>query len=127
MTDLGLIPVWLFIIALMSVLQVGMLIAMALILRRTATRATETVDRIERTDLAPLIAHLHETLDDLRDGAARLRAADDDVRRAIANTADRADRAAFALKRRLWPALGLTRGIAAAVSTFAAHGGRRAS
>jgi hypothetical protein len=112
------IPVWLSLIALASVLQVTMLIAAVVIVARSARRIQTLATEIRRDQIAPLVSRAQLAVDEVQDVVARVRAYDDDVRRAVGRAGDRVHQVSELMRAGSWPLVGLVRGASAAFSVL---------
>jgi len=106
------------VIGVASIVQVtlvlGAIVAGVLAYRR-ATRAT---DDLRRDVLDPLVQRVNTVLADFHDVAGRVQAADDQVRDAMTRTARGVGHASAAVATKVWPVLGLARGVWAAVNAL---------
>jgi hypothetical protein len=109
------ITVWLGIIAVASALQVLLLTGAAVAGAMAYRRATDSADRLRREALDPVVRRLNAVLDDLHEVAGRVQSADDQVRDVVSRTTDRVGQAASIVGARLWPVLGIARGLRAAL------------
>jgi uncharacterized protein YoxC len=109
---------WLAVLAVAVVLQTllmsGAAIAVFLAIRRT----TETVDRIEHQYLSPLTSRVHAVTDDVQEVITRVRRADDAVRAQLGRLDGLAHVAGHAIGARVWPVVGLSRAVLAAVRSL---------
>lgn len=118
MTDTSDISLWLALIAIASLLQTLLLIAVGVVAWRTVRQARETVARFEQRQLTPLIKRVNDTVDDVRDVVARARAIDDDVRDKVDRAKGYAKSAATHAVVRMWPALAIGRAAYTAFASF---------
>jgi hypothetical protein len=109
---------WLGVIAVATSVQTLLLVAAAIAGWRVYRNTSAALERFERDHVAPSVARLNSTLDDVRDVASRVRSVDDRVRHALSSTGARAVRAASHVQSGIWPVFGLGRGLWAAVSAF---------
>lgn len=123
-TDTGAITVWLAVIAVASVVQVALLISAAVAGLIAYRRASAAVELLRRQTLDPVVQRVNTVLEDFHDVAGRVRAVDDQVRDAMSRTAGRVGQATSLVGTKVWPVLGLARGLWAAVDALR---GRRGS
>ena len=112
------IPVWLSLIAIASLLQVTMLIVAVAIVARSAHRMQTLAADIRRDQVAPLVARAHHAIDEVEDVVTRVRAYDDDLRRAVGRAGDRVHQVSDLVRTGSWPLVGLVRGASAAFSVL---------
>ena len=118
MIDISPLTTWVAIIAIASVLQSLLLLGGALMVWRSIKQGQDALERIERQHLVPLMARVNDTIGDVRDVTARVRQIDDDVRRTLTTSTERALDTAARVKSTAWPALALGRAVHDAVSSF---------
>ena len=114
---------WLSLIAIASVVQAALLVAVAIRLFRAAGAMRSKVDELHTRELAPLMTRARHLLDDVDDAVKRVRTMDDDVRHAVSSVGDRIDALASRLRRTVAPVAGVVRGARAALAVIA--NGRR--
>jgi hypothetical protein len=114
--DLGTTNFWLTLIAVASFGQLALLIVGGVVAYRSWRGMSERLDDFQRRQLAPAMGRLNAVLDDARDVLDRARRADDGVRRALDRTGAAVERAGWAARSRLWPMLGIIRGVRAALA-----------
>jgi hypothetical protein len=126
--DLGTTNVWLAVIAISSVVQLLIVIAMLVGAWRFYRRIETTVDRITREHIAPVSARAHQVIDDVEDVMARVRSLDDGMRKTWSRVGDGVSLATSTVRGRLWPVVGIMRGLKAGLAalgrTPAASSGR---
>lgn len=114
--------VWLAIIALSVLTQTLLFVGAAIVMHRRMSSAERRLHVFERDTLVPLLARIELALGEAQEALARVRRADDDIRRAW----DRAKQTAADLVQRAsaksWPVWGVVRGVRAAASTLARAG-----
>ena len=81
--DLATTNVWLAVIAITSVVQLLIVLALLVGALRFYRRLEKTVGDITEKHIAPVSARAHEVIDEIEDVMARVRTFDDDVRRTI--------------------------------------------
>jgi hypothetical protein len=111
------INIWLGIIAVATLSQAVVIVVGGLLLLRRVQKAEAALDAWVR-DVTPLIARVRLALDDLADLSARIRRADDQLSATLDKVSLGVDHAKTAVVARLWPAVGLVRGVAAAWRTI---------
>ncbi len=117
--DLGTTNVWLALIAVSSVVQLLIVLGIAISAFRFYKRMENTAERIAHDHIEPVSARAHKVIDEIEDVMTRVRTFDDDVRRTITRVGDGVGLATTAVRGRLWPVVGLLRGLRAGLSTFA--------
>lgn len=110
---------WLAILALSTLVETIVIIGVLVVAVVTMRRVSDQIARLQRDHVEPLAARLHAVADDVHDGIGRLQSADDEIRRVVARSATGAADAVKAARDRIWPAIGVARGVAAAVSFLA--------
>jgi CHASE1-domain containing sensor protein len=121
MIDITPLTTWVAIIAIASLLQSLMLLGGAFMAWRSIKQGQQALERLERQHLVPLVARVNDTIGDVRDVTARVRQIDDDVRRALTSSTEKALDTAARVKSTAWPALALGRAVHEAVSSFRRH------
>jgi hypothetical protein len=117
-TDPNAITVWLALIAVASLLQVALLFGTAIAGLVVYRRASLALDALQRQTLDPVVQRVTTVLEDVHDVAGRVRAADDQVRGAMSRTAGRMGKATWILGAKLWPVVGVARGLWAVVDAL---------
>jgi predicted metal-dependent enzyme (double-stranded beta helix superfamily) len=117
--DLGTTNVWLALIAISSVLQLLIVIALLAGSYRFFRRMEKAVDRISDELIAPVSARAHKFIDEAEDLMARARSFDEGVRRTLSRVGDGVGVASTVVKHRFWPVIGLLRGVKAGLATLA--------
>lgn len=112
------IPAWLSLIALASLVQVTALVAAVVIVARSARRIETLATEIRREQITPIVERAHHALDDVQDVVARVRAYDEDIRRAVDRAGDRVHQVSDLVRTGSWPLIGLVRGASAAFSVL---------
>lgn len=108
---------WLAIIAIASLLQAMVIVGAAVVAYRLTRQLNERITRIERETFDPLMRKISSIADGAEDVVARVQSADDNVRALISRGAAQLNQTRRTIGEQMWPALGLTRGIVAAVSS----------
>jgi hypothetical protein len=116
--DLGTTNVWLAVIAISSVVQLLIVIAMLVGAWRFYRRIETTVDRITREHIAPVSARAHQVIDDVEDVMARVRSLDDGMRKTWSRVGDGVSLATSTVRGRLWPVVGIMRGLKAGLAAL---------
>ena len=132
---------WLAVMAIAIVVQTLLMIGIAVVAWQALGKVTEALKDLEARHLAPLSARVSavsarvtEVADDVQEVIGRVRRADDAVRAQF----DRFDTAAHvaghaigsaghAIGSKVWPVVGLSRAVGAALRAFAARPSTRAS
>jgi Tfp pilus assembly protein PilN len=115
--DLQMTNVWLAILAISSALQlVGVCVGVMTIMRRMR-RAEQAIDLLTR-EAQPIIHRVTAALDDVADLSARLRRADDAVTTTIERVGTGVDRLKLIALTRVWPTVGVARGLRAAAAAL---------
>jgi uncharacterized protein YoxC len=122
---------WLAVIAVAVVVQTVLLIAGAIVGWRALRSTAETLERLEERHLTPLSARVHEVsarvqvvADDVQEVMGRVRRADDAVRAQLSRfdgVATAANVAGHAIGSKVWPVVGLSRAVGAALRAFASR------
>lgn len=112
---------WLAILAISSLVQTCMLVGVLVVAMRAVSRVTTELAELRIRQIEPLSVRLHAIADDVQDVVRRVRSVDDEVRTALARGTSGVASAASAARRRVWPAIGIMRGIAAASSFLASR------
>ena len=110
---------WLAIIAVASALQTLVIVGAALVMYRAYRTTTDQLTRLEREYVRPVIGRVDAVLEDARDAAGRLRRVDDQIRSGLDRVTTHAASVAMLWRNHLWPVVGLGRGVATALSSFA--------
>jgi hypothetical protein len=116
--DLATANVWLAVIAIASVVQLLIVVAMLVGAWRFYHRIEATVDRITREHIAPVSARAHQVIDDVEDVMARVRSLDDGMRKTWSRVGDGVSLATSAVRGRFWPVVGIMRGLKAGLATL---------
>ena len=104
-------------VAIQTLLMLGGAIAAFVAIRRT----TEAVDRLEEKYPVPLTSKVHAVTDDVQEVITRVRRADDAVRAQIGRLDGLAHVAGHAIGARVWPVVGLSRAVFAAVRSLSSR------
>lgn len=123
---------WLAILAISSLIETLVLIAVLVVIARAVSRVSAEVTRLQRDHVEPLIGRVNviadrvsQMADDVQDSIARLRTADDQIRFALARGLDGANSAVRTVQQRLWPAVGAVRAVGAVVSFLSGRSRRQ--
>jgi hypothetical protein len=125
--DLDTTNLWLALIAITSIVQLLIVIALLVGALRFYRRMEKTVEEITEKHIAPVSARAHEVIDEIEDVMVRVRTFDDDVRRTLSRVGDGVGIATSAVRTKFWPVVGLLRGLKVGLSTLARSSGRSAS
>jgi hypothetical protein len=125
---------WLAIMAIAIVVQTLLMIGVAVVAWQALGKATDALKELEARHLAPLSARVTavstrvtEVADDVQEVIGRVRRADDAVRAQFDRLDSAAQVAGHAIGAKVWPVLGLSRAVGAAVRAFAARPSTRPS
>ena len=112
---------WLAILTVAVVIQTLLMLGAAIAGFVAIRRTTETVERLEHQYLSPLTSKVHAVTDDVQEVITRVRRADDAVRAQIGRLDGLAHVAGHAIGARVWPVVGLSRAVLAAVRTLSSR------
>jgi hypothetical protein len=122
-TNLETTNTWLAVMAIATVVQTLLLIGIAVAAWVAMSRATEAIRQIEERHLLPLGARVHQVADDVQEVITRVRRADDAVRSQLTRLDSAAHVAGHAIGAKVWPVVGISRAVAAAVRAFSSRSG----
>jgi hypothetical protein len=118
------------IVAIVSVLQFGIIVAGGYVMHRRWQKLTKRLDEFERHQVAPLVAKVHQTADDFKSVLDRVNTQLEAVERSMAWLHTRAEQTGRLVRhelfRKVWPVIGLARGVRAAMDVMQARSTRRA-
>jgi len=119
---------WLAVMAIAIVVQTLLMIGVAVVAWQALGKATDAVRELEARHLAPLNARvtavstrISEVADDVQEVIGRLRRADDAVRAQFDRFDSVAHVAGHAIGNKVWPVVGLSRGVLAALRAFTSN------
>lgn len=119
---------WLAVMAIAIVVQTLLMAGVAIVAWQALGKATGAVRELETRHLAPLNARVvavstrvSEVADDVQEVIGRVRRADDAVRAQIDRLDSVAHVAGQAIGNKVWPVVGLSRGVFAAVRAFTSN------
>jgi len=112
------IPLWLSLIAIASLLQVTMLVVAVIMVAKHARKTQLLAAEIRREQIAPLVARANRALDEVQSVMSRVRAYDDDIRRAVHGAGDRVHQVTDFVRAGSSPLVGIIRGASAALSVL---------
>jgi len=115
MPDLGTTNTWLAVLAGIAIVQTIALTGLAIAGFRAFSRMSRVVDDI-RGRVDPLASRAAVVLDDAQQLIARLRETESTVRDTVGGVATSISSAGRAVQHRMWPVLGVARGLRAALS-----------
>jgi hypothetical protein len=125
---------WLAVMAIAMVVQTLLMLGIAIVGWRAIGKASEAVKDLEARHLTPLGGRVNEVADrvtavadDVQEVMARVRRADDAVRAQLARFDTAARVAGHAISAKVWPVVGLSRAVGAAVKAFTSRGTTRPS
>lgn len=123
---------WLAVMTIALVVQTLLMLGIAVAGWRAIGKATDAVQALEARHLTPLGARVNAVADranavadDVQEVMARVRRADDAVRAQFYRLDSAAHFAGHAISARVWPVVGLSRAVGAAVRAFASRGPTR--
>jgi hypothetical protein len=127
-TDLDTTNTWLAVLAITSVVQTLLLLGIAAVAWHAVRKASAAAEQLERRHLAPLSERVREVSTRVTEVAGyvqevmtRVRRADDAVRAQLGRLDTAAHVAGHALGARVWPVVGLSRAVAAAVRALSSR------
>jgi hypothetical protein len=119
---------WLAVMAIAIVVQTLLLMGIAIVAWQALGKATEAMKDLEARHLAPLSARITavstrvtEVAEDVQEVVGRVRRADDAVRAQLDRFDSAAHVAGHAIGAKVWPVVGLSRAIGAALKAFTAR------
>jgi uncharacterized protein YoxC len=115
--DLGTTNIWLAIIALVSLFEFLIIVAVAVMGWRLYQKVSTTVEQIEQRHIAPISAKVHHLVGEMQEVTRRVKHAEESVRGVITNVEQKA-RVVADVAQRAWPVLGGIRAVRAAVNAF---------
>jgi HAMP domain-containing protein len=125
---------WLAVMAVVLIVQTLLMLGIAVVGGRAIAKAMDTVKELEARHLTPLGGRVNEVADrvnavadDVQEVMARVRRADDAVRAQLGRFDTAANIAGHAISAKVWPVLGLSRAVGAAVKAFTSRGTTRPS
>jgi hypothetical protein len=126
-TNLDTTNTWLAVMAIATVVQTLLLVAVAVAAWVALSRASDALRQIEERHLLPLGARVHAVADDVQEVITRVRRADDAVRSQLGRLDSAAHVAGHAIGTKVWPVVGLSRAVAAAFRAFSSPSSRPSS
>jgi uncharacterized protein YoxC len=119
---------WLTVIAIAVIVQTLLMLGVAVIAWQTMQRTASMLEQLEAKHLSPLSARVTAVADDVQEVISRVRRADDAVRAqltridSVAHVAGHAlGSAGHAIGSKVWPVVGLSRAVTAALRAFASR------
>jgi hypothetical protein len=110
------------------------MIGIAIVAWQALGKATDAMKELEARHLAPLSARLNvvtarvtEVADDVQEVIGRVRRADDAIRAQLGRLDSAAHVAGHAIGAKVWPVVGLSRAVGAALRAFTARSSTRSS
>jgi hypothetical protein len=122
MSDLGTTNVWLAVIAIVSLVQLLLVVGLLVATFRFFRRIETTIDRITEQHIAPLSTRAHKVIDEMEDVMARFQSFDEGMRRTLSKVGEGVNFAASTMRHRFWPVVGVLKGLKAGLASL-----RRAS
>ena len=117
--DLGTTNTWLVVIAIASLVQSAILIALLVGAMRFYRRTESKIEEMQRDVVLPMQARANKVIDELEDVMARARAIDDRVSGVVKGASAGLGFVALATRQKLWPVIGIVRGARAVFSALA--------
>jgi hypothetical protein len=125
---------WLAVMAIAIVVQTLLMIGFAVVAWQALGKATQAMKELEARHLAPLsarvtavTARVTEVADDVQEVIGRVRRADDAIRAQFGRLDSAAHVAGHAIGAKVWPVVGLSRAVGAALRAFTARSSTRSS
>lgn len=125
---------WLAVMAIAMLVQTVLLLGIAIVGWRAIGQASDAVKALDARHLTPLGGRVNEVADrvnavadDVQEVMARVRRADDAVRAQLDRFDSAAHVAGHAISSKVWPVIGLSRAVGAAVKAFSSRGPTRPS
>jgi urease alpha subunit len=112
---------WLAVLTVTVLIQTLLMLGAAFAAWRAIRHTTTAVDRLEQQYLVPLASQVHAVTGDVQEVITRVRRADDAVRAQIGRLDGLAHVAGHAIGARVWPVVGLSRAVFAAVRSLASR------
>jgi urease alpha subunit len=112
---------WLAVLTVTVLIQTLLMLAAAFAAWRAIRHTTAAVDRLEQQYLVPLASQVHAVTGDVQEVITRVRRADDAVRAQIGRLDGLAHVAGHAIGARVWPVVGLSRAVLAAVRSLSSR------
>jgi hypothetical protein len=116
---------WLAVMAIAVIVQTLLMIGIAVMAWQATQKASQALRELEARHLMPLGAKVTEVsarvtavADDVQDVIARVRRADDAVRAQLGRLDSAAHLAGHAIGAKVWPVVGLSRAVGAALRAF---------
>jgi hypothetical protein len=116
--------VWLGILAVVSVLELLMIIAAGLLAYQAYKRVMATIETVERVHIAPLRARVDGILDEVQAVTDKVKYAQESVGDALRHVAGTGSMVAGAVRSKTWPILGIIHGLKTAANTVIKNGKR---
>jgi hypothetical protein len=116
--------VWLGILAVVSVLELLMIIAAGLLAYQAYKRVMATIETVERVHIAPLRARVDGILDEVQTVTDKVKYAQESVGEALRHVAGTGSMVAGAVRSKTWPILGIIHGLKTVASTVIKNGKR---
>ena len=120
--DMGTTNIWLGIMAVVSLLEFVMIVAVGVLGYRMYRQAMETVATVERVHIAPLRARVDGILDEIQLMTTKVKRAQDSVSDALRHVAGTGTMVAGAVKTKSWPIVGIIQGIRTAAASVMRNG-----
>lgn len=127
-TDLDTTNTWLAVMAVAIVVQTLTSIVIAVAAWQAVRKASAALEQLEARHLAPLTERVQQVTtrvnavaDDVQEVITRVRRADDAVRAQLGRLDSAAHVAGHAIGAKVWPVVGLSRAVAAAVRAFSSR------
>lgn len=124
--DLSTTNVWLAVIAIVSVLQLLLIVGLLVGAARFFRRIEATIDRITEQHIAPISARANKVIDEMEDVMARVQSFDDGMRRTLSRVGVGVSVATSVMRSRFWPVVGVLKGLKAGLASLKRAPGDRA-
>ena len=122
--DLQTTNLWLAVIAITGVLQMAMTLAVVYYVTSLVRRAQHAID-VAVADTRPLVRQVSAALDDVSDLVERTRRAEASITAMVDRVGTTVDRVKTVALTKVWPAVGIARGLRAAAAAFRQRRQRR--
>jgi hypothetical protein len=127
MSDLGTTNVWLAVIAIVSLVQLLLVVGLVVAAIGFFRRIEKTIDRITEQHIAPISARANKVMDDVEDVMARVQSFDDGMRRTLSKVGAGVSVATLTIGSRFWPVVGVLKGLKAGLASLKRAPGNRAA
>ena len=122
MENLTTTNIWLGILAMVSLLELLMIMAAGIMAFRLYKRVSDAVENVERVHIAPLRARVDALLDEVHEVTAKVKQAQSSVENAFEHMSGTGTMVADVVRSKAWPLIGLLKGIKVAASAVMKNG-----